>query len=486
MTPSRLLFVFLLLAGIVIAPGYVDNVDSRIILRTAERLVDAGTWGMGDVEGTYMGSLDYGARGPDGQHQMKFGPGNALLDVPFVVAGRAVLVPLGLSKAQAGDAGASLAAALWFAVCGWFLYRIARRHADERGAVAATVCGVFGTYLVVYGKSAYLELPLAAALAGAFLAAIRVREGGGARAGAALGLACVVVLWIKFGMLALVAGTAPILLSGGLRDRVRALAAGAGVFAAGLLAFGWLNQVRFGSPFATGYATSVKFVHDLGSGVVELLVSPAGGMLPYAPLLVLAAPGIALLARRDGALALGLVLALAASFLVYGTWCSPLGGDVWGPRYMVPVTALLAVPAGLAAVRWARAGGWRGFAAAALVAGSAALQVPPLLVSFQEVYSLRERRLAAPEAPAPQRLTARILAEKIRSPDDSYDLARLGLGAGRHTPGRVERGPNLWPARIQRDLPHRAALGWTAWGIAAAALTATGALLLRAPQDERA
>src|SRR6187455_3347280 len=81
-----LLLALLLLAGIALNPGYVDNVDSRIVLRTATRLVDAGTWGMGDVDGTYMARSEYGAIGADGSHQMKFGPGTALLDVPFLVA----------------------------------------------------------------------------------------------------------------------------------------------------------------------------------------------------------------------------------------------------------------------------------------------------------------------------------------------------------------------------------------------------------------
>ena len=47
---------FLLLLQLWIAPGYVDNVDSRLILRTAERLVDDGSWSLGAVEGTYMAS----------------------------------------------------------------------------------------------------------------------------------------------------------------------------------------------------------------------------------------------------------------------------------------------------------------------------------------------------------------------------------------------------------------------------------------------
>ncbi len=485
MSPARLVGLLFLLVGLTIAPGYVDNVDSKIILRTAEQVLDDGTWGVRDAEPWYLTSTDYGSRGPDGAHQMKFGPGNVLLDVPSVALGRATLTPLGLSRGAAGEAGASLAPAIWFAICGMLLFGIAGRFVGDRASVAAALLTGFATYLVVYGKSAYLELPLAAAVLGAFLAALRVRDRGGARDGALLGLACVAVLWIKLAALALLVGLAPVVLLGGLRKRRGAIAAAAGVFVAGVAAFAWLNHVRFGSPFDTGYATSVKFTHPLVSGIVELLVSPAGGLLLYSPVLLLAAPGLVVLARRDGALAAGILLTTAAALVLYGMWCSPLGGDVWGSRYLLPLCALLGLPVVLGAIGPWQRGGWRRGALCALVAFSAALQVPPTLVSFQEIYSLREHWIDRPTAPAAQALCARILVEKVRSDDGTYDLGRLGLGEGRHRPGRVESGLNLWPTRVATDLPRRATAAWCAWTALVVAALAAAAVLLRRIRTER-
>ena len=54
MSAQRRLALFLLLVGLALAPGYVDNVDSRIVLRTAERLIDDGTWALDDVKDTRL------------------------------------------------------------------------------------------------------------------------------------------------------------------------------------------------------------------------------------------------------------------------------------------------------------------------------------------------------------------------------------------------------------------------------------------------
>jgi hypothetical protein len=476
---ARWLFALLLLTGLLLAPGYVDNVDSRIIVRTASRLVHEHTWSLGDVGGTYMASPEYGLQF-DGAYQMKFGLGNALLAVPFVVAGGAAF-GYALPPERAAEAGASLASALWFAVAGVLVFRICRRCLPRGGAVLAALAYSFGTFALVYGKSAYLETPLTVAVLSAYAATLALRERPASRgAAAALGLACVAVLWIKLAACLLLIGLVPVVFSRGVRAPLRGVLVAGVLFAAGVAALGWTNWARFGNPLESGYGGSLRFGHPLLDGAGQLLFGLRGGVFVYAPLLLLAIPGTLRLARDDGALALGLWLAFAASLLLYATFFSPFGGDAWGPRYLLPNVALLVIPAGVALHGWVRAGGARRVMAVAVLTCSALLQVPPALVSFHEVYTLRD--VAKPAAVGPQQLVARILVEKARS-GAGYDLAHLGLPAGRHDPQRVERGLNLWPVRVANEHPRLAIITWSAWSALAVGIAAASIGLWRATRN---
>jgi hypothetical protein len=486
MTAARRLALFLLLVGLTFAPGYVDNVDSRIVVRTAESLLEGRAGDVAYDPATCGRPGEYGVVGPDGRFQMKFGIGNAVIAAPFVAAGRAASGAAGLSPARAAEAGASLASALWFAVAGVLVFRLARRHVGERGGVLVATAYALATFALVYGKSAYLETPLTVAVLGAYDAAVSLRERPESRrAAAALGLAVVATLWIKLaGALALV-GVVPILWTGGVRRLARGAALAAGIVAVGVAALLWTHHARFGDAFATGYAGSARFDRPLVDGIVALLASARGGLFVYSPLLVLAVPGTAYLARRDGALAAGIWLALAAPLPLYATFFSPFGGDAWGPRYLLPNAALLAVPAGVALHRWFGADAPRRAAAAAVLAFSAAVQAPPALVAFSEYHGLR--RTAGESAVAdvgPQRLTARVLREKLRGAESEYDLADLGLGAGRHATGVVERGLDVWPERVAREHPSKTAGAWAAWWALVAATTCAFVLLVRRRPEE--
>ena len=478
----RLLFLLLLLTGLLLAPGYVDNVDSRLIVRTAGRLLDTGSTGLTDLSGTAAEKRpdEYGIRGPDGAWQMKFGIGNAVLAAPFVAAGRLILGVAGLPRDRAGEAGASVASALWFAVAGVLVFGIVRRFTDRRGAVAAALAYSLATYAIVYGKSSYLETPLAAAVLLAYASALDARDRlADPRPAILLGLACCAAIWIKVASCVVLCGLVPVMFAAAPRRALRPALVAAAVVLAGGAALAWTNFARFGHPFETGYATSLKFGNPLLQGLGALSAGRRGGVLLYSPLLVLALPGTLRLWRADRGLAAGVWVAFAASMLLFATFFSPFGGDAWGPRYLLPNVALLAIPAGVALAGWLTADTLRRAAAGAVVAASAAVQVPPALVSFHEVYGLRtQAEPALLRDASPQRLAARILVEKARG-SATYDLADLGLGAGSHEPGRVEQGLNLWPVRVAQDMPRRAAFAWTAWALLGAAAAATAWRLAR-------
>ena len=71
-----------------------------------------------------------------------------------------------------------------------------------------------------------------------------------------------------------------------------------------------LELVRFGRPFG-GYPGE-DFSYPVLTGLLRLTLLPNKGLLVYAPVCILAVPGLLALRRRDPALALGLAASVAA------------------------------------------------------------------------------------------------------------------------------------------------------------------------------
>ncbi|MCE9636394.1 MAG: hypothetical protein K8T90_11880 [Planctomycetes bacterium] len=475
-----LLFATCVLIAATLHPGVVDNVDSRIILRTAERLIDAHTWSLGDVTGTYMASAEYGGLGTDLSHQMKFGPGTALLCVPFVLLGRFVLGPVGLDPHHAGEAGAAAASVLWFAASCVLVLRIARRVVGERTAICAALLHGFASYAIVYGRSAYLETPLTVFVLLAFDAALATRaDPADARPAWILGVAAAAVVWIKLAAVLLLAGIPAILFLGSVgfrRDGVRSALRAAGPACVGVGLWCWCNYARFGNPFATGYSGSARFDHPLFQGIVELLLSERGGLLYFAPCALIGLLGLKGLARVDRGLAWGVGLAFAAALPLYAAFFSPFGGDAWGPRYLLPNVALLAVPAAALLSRGLAVGGWRRCVAATVVAWGVLLQAAPCVVAFSETWTVIRQGGAEPRLGV---VAARIARAKLTSIDGTYKRAELGAGEGVWQPYESQLGPDLWPVRVAREIPGHESAAWAAWTVLAAGACACGVLTLR-------
>jgi hypothetical protein len=117
----------------------------------------------------------------------------------------------------------------------------------------------------------------------------------------------------------------------------------------GLAILAWYNSARFGTPLASGYASeSGLFITPLAVGLYGLLLSPGKSVLLFAPPLLLAIPGGALLWRRGRAdLALLCAGLFLSHLLLYAKWGEWQGGGVWGPRFLLPVLAVGMLPAAL-------------------------------------------------------------------------------------------------------------------------------------------
>jgi hypothetical protein len=114
----------------------------------------------------------------------------------------------------------------------------------------------------------------------------------------------------------------------------------------GFVLIGWYNLVRFGTPLASGYGSEADlFTTPLFYGLYGLLLSPGKSLFLYAPPLVLGFAGAFRLARKHTPLLLLIYGLVLAHILLYARWGEWAGGGVWGPRFLLPIVALLLLPA---------------------------------------------------------------------------------------------------------------------------------------------
>ena len=274
-----------------------------------------------------------GVPGSHGRTVSKYGIGQPIAAVPFEIAGRLVSAPLDEPDAVHG----ALALALIPVASGGLVamtYLLGRRlGGSPRNALLVAALASVGTFGLVYGKEFFSE-PLVG-----LLLVVSVERALGDRwtaAFAALSAAAVVHTRAAplLVVLVVVAWSA-----NGWRRTVRAMwpvAAAAAV----ILVYGW---VRFGSPLETGY-TGEGFTTPLADGAWGLLFEPSKSLFLFAPLAVL---GIGACGRLDRAQPVAARMILSYALLVFvmtAAWHSWMGGWCWGPRFLMPVVALLAAP----------------------------------------------------------------------------------------------------------------------------------------------
>ena len=152
--------------------------------------------------------------------------------------------------------------------------------------------------------------------------------------------------------------------------------------ASGLLFWGLMNEVRYGSFLFSG--RGLNHPPPIGNpviGIAGLLASPGKSVFLYSPPIILAILGIRGLFRRDRMLALAVVastlahLALISSLSFFGgDWC-------WGPRYLVPILPLMAV-----ALPFANVNGPRRWIAATLVVAGLGVQGMGLTIDHHRFF----------------------------------------------------------------------------------------------------
>lgn len=318
--------------------------------------------------------------GHDGRHYSKNTAGQAVLAFPFVVVGDALARAAGFEGARAEWASRfvvsffnALVAALVLAA----LYSALRafRVGARPAFVAAALLG-FTTPLWVYAKSFMAEpleaLGLLLALTGAARAGAAPAPADARRGEWHAAIGAALAVSVKLGVLPLVLAC---LTAAGFRQP-RAWRLPLAGLAVALVGHALYNFARFGTPFETGYgaqASIAAFTTPLAVGVYGLLLSSGKGIAWFAPIVWLAPVGLlAMLRSRAHSSAArhgddvrragwATLLAWAVGLFFYGRFQHWAGDGSWGPRYLVPLLPLAAIPVAFAlegASRWRKRIAW--------------------------------------------------------------------------------------------------------------------------------
>ena len=242
-----------------------------------------------------------------------------------------------LSMLVCGVCGALIPALL-------YVYFRRRVGASERASLSVALIVAFGTYIFAYSTVYFAHVPTALFLLLAFLN-LDTRPW---LAGACAGIAgtcfylCIPVA-VVMATFAFVRSRA-----NALRFVVAGIPFGA--------ALGVYHKAAFGSPWRTAVEGSGLFVQK--GALLGVLLRPSGaalwgitfskwrGLFYISPVLLFAFVGAAIMIRRRAMLRELLLIAITATLLVLGniSFNGWHGGSAIGPRYILPIVPLLAIP----------------------------------------------------------------------------------------------------------------------------------------------
>jgi hypothetical protein len=342
---TALVILFLFAVNLLFYSGRFHSIDEMALLSTTECMVK---WQCADINalawGQWLlrGSDSQGLFNAQGDLYAKKAPLVAWLAAPiYALAG---LARFGQVQASA------LLNALVVALTGGIVFRLARRlgYSTSASVWSALLFGL-GTSALVYAKYLFSE-PLAGL---GFLLAVeavwRVRneESSDWRAPALGGLG----LGAAFLTNPVNAVLAPIFIVALIWKPVfsKKIAISAlnilWPFALALAAMAVWNATHLGSPIASGYhlGAGEGFTSPLRVSLPGMLTSPARGFVWFVPASFLAMAGLISFFKRHTRLAALSLALLAGHVIVFGAWWMWWSGWGWGPRFLVPITPLVAL-----------------------------------------------------------------------------------------------------------------------------------------------
>jgi hypothetical protein len=342
-TLGALLWLFVFVSTSLTGAYYPKPGDAKLMCSAADSLLRHGTLA---IEHTRVDVT----RGPDGHFYAKYPLMCVVQCVPALLSQRlaASVLPhdAAIERWALGLLPHALAATL-------ALGQMQLAWALGAGEAASLVLGLlvlFTTPLLVSSRFLYSETLQAVLAVYICLAAVRARDATRRAAFVWAGLLCGIALntkvtWAIFPLAILVDQLHESWSAQRVRNLLLVAAPAAAIGGAVFLAY---NQLRYGDPLAQGYHAerdgTLGFAVPLWSGLYGLLFSSGKSVFIYAPLLVLSACALPHWWRRRRRDLLLLALPTLSTLLITARWWAWHGDWAWGPRLVLPVIPLAAVP----------------------------------------------------------------------------------------------------------------------------------------------
>ena len=342
---ATLLGLGVLAALFLVTPGALSGFDGQSMFGVTRSIVEH--W---DVT---VHDAVIGVPGLGGRYYSKFGPGQSLLAIPLYLVGRALeaVVPSWYRPELPGLVSSLLPALAIAFTAALLVLAAVELGASLRGALLLGIVYAVASPAGVYATLWFSEPLTACATLAAVYLLLRDRDRLTLWRPLLAGVATALAVCTRLESLLF---APPLLLYAALprRARLPRAAAFALPLAVALIGLALYNAARFGSPLETGYSeglgSAMRDTHpphtlaSLAEGLYGLLISPGKGLLEYAPVLLLAPLGAAMLWRRRRRPELLLLLTVFALDLVAHAnvlirW---VGGWSWGPRFLLPVLPL--------------------------------------------------------------------------------------------------------------------------------------------------
>jgi hypothetical protein len=394
--PAPGVALFLLLLGwyMLTMSGHTYTSDEETMLAAAESLAEHGSFAL--PRDFLMNSVT----GIDGEHYSRYGPGQSIAAVPFVLVGKllAVAAPR-YAEGFIVRLIVLLLPALITAATGLVLYAWAR-EVGYSVRVALLVGLLYGTSMAwPYSRTFFAEPFAVSGLVVCGYGLRRESPRWWLVAGAAAGVAVTVKLQALLA-LPVLAGYALLASWHGsprasLGPLIRRAIAGVVGFVPFLMLLLLYNALLFGEPLKTGYGgvnPTGLLRADWREGLYGLLFSTGKGLLLFSPTVLLGIVGWFFGTRqqwRETLLSLAMVALNLAFYCRLEYWH---GDGSWGPRYMMFVLPFLYLPAAgvLASV------GKRGGRLLSALVGAVALltflvQLLPILVNLNTYIQMSDQ-----------------------------------------------------------------------------------------------
>ncbi len=342
---GRWIAAFALALYVFTAGGSMATTDAVVTFDVARNLVEHGSVA---TSGNLLGLEAH--RGADGRYYSPFGLAQSIYDIPFYLAGRAIVGLTGFAAGKPDTLPKAIVAMSQTpigALVAWLTFVLGRLvTGNARAAALAAVTCAAGTLLWPYALFGFGQ-PLACAtlLAGVVCAWTAVAEDRPHRATwAGVWLACALFTRHEMGLAIPIVG-AWLFWTDPLRERARRLRAFAVPVSAGIAAWLAFNAYRFGNPIDSGHLRDPVpgFGSPVWEGLLGLLASPSASLFLYSPMAIPGAIGLVRLARRDKAAAVLFGAIVAGFLLLYASLGNWIGGRSYGGRYLVVLLPYLAV-----------------------------------------------------------------------------------------------------------------------------------------------